>query len=52
MYFDNVEMSNTNNMKPDVVGVDFTLISQIQEQINVRTQVVTMTILCMSSVLT
>jgi len=31
----------------DVVGVDFTLISQIQDQINLRTQVATMTILCM-----
>jgi len=34
MYFDNVEMSSTNDMNFDV-GVDFTLISQIQEQINV-----------------
>jgi len=29
------------------VGVDFTLISQIQEQINLWTQIETMTILCM-----
>jgi len=34
-------------MNPDVVGVDFTLISQIQEQINLRAQVAAMTILCM-----
>jgi len=34
-------------MNPDVVGVDFTLISQIQEQINLWTQVAAMTILCM-----
>jgi len=34
-------------MNLDVVGVDFTLISQIQEQINLRTQVAAMTILCM-----
>ena len=39
MYFENVEMSNTNDMNPDVVGVDFTIISQIQEQINLRRQV-------------
>ena len=29
MYFDNVEMSNTNDMNLDVVGVDFTQILQI-----------------------
>jgi len=46
MYFDNVEMSSTNDMNLDVVGVDFTLISQIQEQINLRTQVAAMTVLC------
>jgi len=42
MYFGNVEMSSTNYMNPDVVGVDFTLISQI----NLGTQVATMTIHC------
>jgi len=47
MYFENVKMSSTNDMNLDVVGVDFTLISQIQEQINLWTQVATMTILCM-----
>ena len=47
MYFENIEMSSTNDMNPDVLGVDFTLISQIQEQINLRTQVAAMTILCM-----
>jgi len=47
MYFDNVEMSSTNDMNPDAIGVDFTLISQIQEQMNLRTQVVAMTIICM-----
>jgi len=36
-----------NDMNLDVVGVDFTLISQIKEQINLQTQVTTMTILCM-----
>jgi len=46
MYFSNVEMSSTNDMNPDVVGVDFTLISQIQVQINLQTQVATMTIHC------
>ena len=40
-------MSSTNEMNLDVVGVDFTLISQIQEQINLWTQVAAMTILCM-----
>jgi len=34
-------------MNPDVVGVDFTLIPQIKEQINLWTQIATMTILCM-----
>jgi len=34
-------------MNPSVIGDDFTLISQIQEQINLWTQVATMTILCM-----
>jgi len=29
MYFDNVKMSSTNDMNPDVVDVNFTLISQI-----------------------
>ena len=29
MYFENVEMSSTNDMNHDVVDVDFTLISQI-----------------------
>jgi len=47
MYLKNVKMFSTNDMNLDVVGVDFTLISQIQEQINLRTQVTTMTILCM-----
>jgi len=47
MYFDNVKMSSTNDMNFDVVGVDFTLISQIQKQINLRTQVIAMTIICM-----
>ena len=32
MYFENVEMSSTNDMNLDVVGVDFTL-SQIHEQL-------------------
>jgi len=38
MYFGDVEMSNTNDMNPNVVGVDFKLISHIQEQIKLRTQ--------------
>jgi len=47
MYFNNVEISSTNDMNLNVVGVNFTLISQVQQQINLHTQVVGMTILCM-----
>ena len=46
MYFDDVEMSSPNDMNSDFIGVDFTLISQIQEQIKLQMQVTTMTILC------
>jgi len=47
MYFDNVKMSNTNDTNSDIVGVNFTLISQIQKKINLQTQVAIMSILCM-----
>ena len=47
MYFDDVEMPITNDMNPNVFGFDFKIITHIQEQIKLQTQVAAMTILFM-----